>query len=57
LRGHITGDKEDDEGSGSVAYVPQDPKEDDQLTYALELLRGERTDEAFPPDPNKATSN
>jgi carboxyl-terminal processing protease len=57
LRGHITGDKEDDEGSGSVAYVPQDPKEDDQLTYALELLRGERTNEAFPPDPNKATSN
>jgi carboxyl-terminal processing protease len=57
LRGHITGEKEDEEGSGSVAYVPQDPKEDDQLTYALELLRGERTNEAFPPDPNKATSN
>lgn len=57
LRGHITGEKEDDAGSGSVAYVPQDPKEDDQLTYALELLRGGRTDEAFPPDPNKATSN
>lgn len=57
LRGHIAGEKEDDEGSGSVAYVPQDPKDDDQLTFALELLRGERTDEAFPPDPNKATSN
>ncbi|WP_026480803.1 S41 family peptidase [Ahrensia sp. 13_GOM-1096m] len=57
LRGHIAGEKEDDEGSGSVAYVPQDPKDDDQLTFALELLRGERTDKAFPPDPNKATSN
>ncbi|MEM8541093.1 MAG: S41 family peptidase [Pseudomonadota bacterium] len=57
LRGHIAGEEEDEEGSGSVAYVPQDPAEDDQLTYVLELLRGERTDEAFPPDPSKALPN
>jgi len=57
LRGHIAGEEEDDEGSGSVAYVPQDPTEDDQLTFVLELLRGERTDEAFPPDPSKALPN
>jgi carboxyl-terminal processing protease len=57
LRGHIAGDEEDDKGSGSIAYVPQDPKEDDQLTFALELLRGERTDPAFPPDPAKALPN
>ncbi len=57
LRGHIAGEEEDEEGSGSVAYVPQDPTEDDQLTFALELLRGERVDEAFPPDPSKALPN
>ncbi len=57
LRGHIAGEEEDEEGSGSVAYVPQDPSEDDQLTFALELLRGERVDEAFPPDPSKALPN
>ena len=57
LRGHIAGEEEDEEGSGSIAYVPQDPAEDDQLTYVLELLRGERTDEAFPPDPSKALPN
>lgn len=57
LRGHIAGEEEDEEGSGSVAYVPQDPKDDDQLTFVLELLRGERTHEAFPPDPSKALPN
>lgn len=57
LRGHIAGEEEDEEGSGSVAYVPQDPTEDDQLTFALELLRGERADEAFPPDPSTALPN
>ena len=57
LRGHITGAEEDEKGSGSIAYVPQDPKEDDQLTYALSLIRGEKTDPAFPPDPAKALPN
>ena len=57
LRGHITGDEEDEEGSGSIAYVPQDPEEDDQLAFALSLIRGEKTDPAFPPDPAKALPN
>ncbi|HMQ57226.1 MAG TPA: S41 family peptidase [Rhizobiaceae bacterium] len=57
LRGHIKGAEEDEQGSGSVAYVPQDPKEDDQLNHALALLRGEKTDPAFPPDPTKAMPN
>ncbi|TCD13801.1 S41 family peptidase [Oricola cellulosilytica] len=57
LRGHIAGDEEDDKGSGSIAYVPQDPKEDDQLAFALALMRGERTNEAYPPDPAKALPN
>ncbi|MBX4869150.1 S41 family peptidase [Rhizobium bangladeshense] len=54
LRGHIKGQSETDEGSGSVAYVPPDPKDDVQLNYALDLLRGKKNDPAFPPNPDKA---
>lgn len=54
LRGHIKGQSETDEGSGSVAYVPPDPKDDVQLNYAYDLLRGVKTDPAFPPNPEKA---
>ena len=57
LRGHITGAEEDAKGSGSIAYVPQDPAEDDQLAFALALIRGEKTDPAYPPDPAKALPN
>ncbi len=57
LRGHIKGAEEDEEGSGSAAYVPPDPKDDKQLAFALELLRGERQDPAFPPDPTKNVLN
>ena len=54
LRGHIKGADENEEGSGSVAYVPPDPKDDVQLAYALDLLRGKKTDPAFPPNPDQA---
>lgn len=54
LRGHIQGQSETDEGSGSIAYVPPEPKDDLQLNYALELLRGEKTDPSFPANPEKA---
>ena len=57
LRGHIKGAEESEEGSGSAAYVPPEPKDDLQLTYALELLRGQKTDPAFPPNPEKAVLN
>lgn len=57
LRGHIKGTEEDEAGSGSVAYVPPDPKDDIQLGYALDLLRGVKTDPAFPPDPDQAVLN
>ncbi|EKF41891.1 carboxyl-terminal protease [Nitratireductor indicus C115] len=57
LPGHIKGAEENDEGSGSIAYVPPDPKDDVQLAAALELLRGEKTDPAFPPNPDKAVMN
>ena len=54
LRGHITGQSETDEGSGSIAYVPPEAKDDIQLNYALDLLRGTKTDPAFPANPEKA---
>ncbi|MCO6184809.1 S41 family peptidase [Rhizobium sp. L1K21] len=53
LAGHIKGQDETDAGSGSAAYVPPDPKDDVQLNYALDLLRGNKTDPSFPPDPTK----
>jgi C-terminal peptidase prc len=57
LKGHIKGADESDTGSGSAAYVPPDPKDDLQLAYALQLLRGEKTDPSFPPNPQKAVFN
>ena len=50
LRNSIEGESQDDSGSGSFAYVPPDPKDDVQLNYALDLLRGLKTDAAFPPN-------
>ena len=49
LRNSIEGESQDDSGSGSFAYVPPDPKDDIQLNYALDLLRGVKQDAAFPP--------
>lgn len=57
LKGHIKGAEESDQGSGSAAYVPPEAKDDLQLQYALELLRGTKTDPAFPPNPDKAVMN
>ena len=57
LKGHIKGAEESDQGSGSAAYVPPDPKDDVQLAYALDLLRGVKTDAAFPPNPDQAVLN
>jgi carboxyl-terminal processing protease len=57
LKGHIKGNLEDEEGSGSLAYVPPEPEDDIQLNYALDLLRGVETDPAFPPNPDHAVLN
>ncbi|MBB4282615.1 S41 family peptidase [Agrobacterium radiobacter] len=57
LRGHIQGQSETEDGSGSSAYVPPEAKDDLQLQYALELLRGEKSDPAFPPNAEKAVSS
>ncbi|MDF1599283.1 S41 family peptidase [Mesorhizobium sp. YIM 152430] len=54
LPGHIRGAEESDEGSGSSAYVPPEPEDDIQLNYAYDLIRGEKTDPAFPPNPDRA---
>ncbi len=59
LRGHLRGEDNDaeDEQSGSSAYVPPDPKDDAQLNYALELLRGIKQHAMFPPDPSQGIPN
>ena len=56
LKGHLEGEDED-EASGSLAYVPPDPEDDTQLNYALDLLRGLQVNSAFPPDPNQGIPN
>ncbi len=52
LRGHLSAEGVGPDGkkeeSGSQAYVPPDPKDDKQLHLALDLLRGVKTDAAFP---------
>ena len=57
LKGHIKGAEESEDGSGSSAYVPPEAKDDIQLNYALDLLRGKKTDPAFPPNPQKSVLN
>src|SRR6202035_3800669 len=49
LRGHLKA--EGDEGTGSQAYVPPDPKDDKALHTALDLIRGVQKDAAYPPNP------
>jgi carboxyl-terminal processing protease len=43
LRGHLKGQGEGSEQTGSQSYVPQDPKDDKALHTALDLLRGVKT--------------
>src|ERR1035437_4471165 len=57
LRGHLQGDA-GKEQTGSQSYVPLDPKNDKALIMAEELLRGIRTNPAFPPNvKNVSTQN
>jgi carboxyl-terminal processing protease len=44
LRGHLKNGEE--EKGGSSAYVPPDPKNDKQLNYAYDLLRGVKVNDA-----------
>jgi len=52
LAGHIAGENEPEEAVGSSVYVPVEAEEDTQLQYAIRLINGEETDEAFPPQPS-----
>ncbi|WP_153770487.1 S41 family peptidase [Labrenzia sp. CE80] len=58
LRGHLEaeGEEGEKEQSGSQAYVPADPAEDTQLKLALDLLRGEQVNSAFPPTGDSASA-
>jgi len=58
LRGHLSSEEgEEEEVEGSLAYVPPDPEDDDQLKHALNLIRGLQTSSDFPPDPNRGIPN
>jgi carboxyl-terminal processing protease len=55
LRGHLKA--EGDEGTGSQAYVPPDAKDDKALHAAIDLIRGEQKNAAYPPDPKLGVPN
>ena len=49
LDGHIDGGTEKEATTGSSVFVPADPDKDNQLKYAVDLINGVETNEAFPP--------
>jgi carboxyl-terminal processing protease len=55
LPGHLKA--EGDERSGSQSYIPPDEKDDKALALALDLLRGTKSNPAFPPNPKSAHLN
>jgi len=57
LRGHLKNAEDQEEKAGSPAYVPSDPKDDKQLTMALELMRGTQKNAAYPPNTKTAVQN
>ncbi|MDX2289975.1 MAG: S41 family peptidase [Hyphomicrobiaceae bacterium] len=44
LRGHLKNGEQEDEASGSSAYVPREPEKDTQLQFALNFVRGKVTE-------------
>ena len=52
LDGQIGGGSQDEATSGSSVYVPTDRSLDTQLNYAIDLILGKETHEAFPANPN-----
>jgi carboxyl-terminal processing protease len=52
LRGHLKA--EGDEQGGSQSYVPPEEKDDKALSMALDLMRGTKSNPAFPPNPKQA---
>jgi carboxyl-terminal processing protease len=49
LEGHITVEGQEESTVGSSVYVPAERAEDTQLQYAIRLIKGEETNEAYPP--------
>jgi len=49
LEGHIDGGTESEATTGSSVYVPGDPDKDNQLKFAVDLINGVETNEAYPP--------
>lgn len=52
LAGQIGGGSEEEATTGSSVFVPRDRTQDTQLNYAIDLILGDETNPAFPPDPN-----
>lgn len=57
LRGHLKGEGETKDGSGSLAYVPPKPEDDAQLKYAIDLLQGTIKHDMYPPTDKKVSGN
>jgi carboxyl-terminal processing protease len=55
LRGHLKAEGE--EQSGSQSYVPPETKDDKAMQMAFDLLRGVKTNAAFPPSTKVAVPN
>ena len=49
LLGHLKGDGREE--TGSQSYVPVDPRNDKALNMAVDLMRGSKSNSAFPPTP------
>ncbi|SEQ26232.1 carboxyl-terminal processing protease [Devosia sp. YR412] len=49
LAGHIKIEGQEETTVGSSVYVPAEKADDTQLQYAIKLVMGEETNEAFPP--------
>jgi carboxyl-terminal processing protease len=55
LKGHLK-NQEGENTTASSAYIPADSKDDKQLNFALDLIRGKITNAAYPADPKKAAA-
>ena len=51
LAGHITIEGQEETKVGSSVYVPPEKEDDTQLQYAIRLIDGLETNDAFPPKP------
>ncbi|HUH77436.1 MAG TPA: S41 family peptidase [Devosia sp.] len=49
LTGHITVEGQEEVTVGSSVYVPAEKADDTQLQYAIRLIMGEETNDAYPP--------